>query len=92
MVSAVNVPPGQIDNGVRPVNLSGPFAYRLGVPADHLPASAPGVTAEDHHLMTIRDEGTGEQRADLPGPTGENNFHASSLRMIFSAEILRLQP
>ena len=34
MVSAVNAPPGQVDNDVRPINFGGPFTGRLSIPAD----------------------------------------------------------
>jgi hypothetical protein len=92
IVSAVHAPPGQVDHGVRRVDFGSPFAYRLGIPTGHPPRSIRGVPAEHDHVMAVGDEGTGQQRTDLPGSSRDNNLHASSLRTVFSVETLRLQP
>src|SRR5216683_199426 len=92
MVPAVHAPPGQVDRGVRSVDLSRPIPNRLSIPPDHPPRSLPRIAAQYHHLMAVRDKSTRQQCADLPASSGDDNLHVSSLRTAFLMEILRLKP
>src|SRR5204863_10028371 len=80
---------GQVDHDIRSVDFSRPSADRLGIPADHPPRSLLRIATEHHHVVAASNEGTGEQRTDLPGSSWDNNLHVPSLRPENYLESLR---
>lgn len=78
-VAAIDTPPGQVDDDIRSVNFRGPIAERFRIPADDPPRSVAGMPAQDDDLVTVGDERSRQNVADLAGPSREDDLHGSSL-------------
>jgi hypothetical protein len=77
-ISAIYIPPGQVDDDIGTVDFSGPRAGRFPVPGDNSPGSAKLSPAEHDHFMLVGNEGTREQRTYLSAASGDYDLHCSA--------------
>ncbi len=75
MISAVDASSGEVDDHVGGVEFGGPVAEVAGVPENGFHGGIGGFSAQDHDLVAFREEGAGEDVADLAGTAGKEDFH-----------------
>lgn len=72
---AVDGRAGEVDDGVRPLQLARPIAEGLRVPGHSAVAERTRGPTEDHDLCASLRERTGEKTTDGPGPSSEHHLH-----------------
>ena len=80
VVPTIDTPAGQVDDGIRSVDLGGPRAVTHPVPLHSPPRPSDQFPTDQDHVVSRMTERPGQNRPDLAGSSQDDDRHGSSPR------------